>query len=62
MIRQVLSLRRQVVQARIDAAQMVQAAHVQADPRRVDHYSGKTLAFQTIIDMIDIEFELDSDD
>ncbi|WP_163568591.1 hypothetical protein [Fodinicola feengrottensis] len=59
-LQQVLSLRRQVAQATVDAAQMLQSARTYGDKRRrIDHYSGMTLAFQSIIDMIDIEFELD---
>ncbi|GAA1676016.1 hypothetical protein GCM10009765_26640 [Fodinicola feengrottensis] len=57
-----MSLRRQVAQATVDAAQMLQSARTYGDKRRIDHYSGMTLAFQSIIDMIDIEFELDKDD
>ncbi len=59
MLGQVLSLRRQVAQAKTDAAQMLQDARAKRDQRRVDHYSGKTLALITILDMmIDKEFGL----
>lgn len=62
MIGQVLSLRRQIVQARLDATQTLHVARTQGDQRRVDHFAGKALAYQTIVDIIDIEFQLDSDD
>jgi hypothetical protein len=62
MLGHVLSLRRQIMQARLDATQMLYAARSHADQRRVDHFSGKALAYQTIIDMIDIEFQSDTDD
>jgi hypothetical protein len=62
MLGQVLSLRQQITQARLDATQMLHAARSRADQRGVDHFSGKALAFQTILDMIDIEFQLDSDE
>ncbi|GAA1721526.1 hypothetical protein GCM10009765_82120 [Fodinicola feengrottensis] len=62
MLGQVLSLRRQVAQAKTDAAQMLQDARAKRDQRRVDHYSGKTLALITILDMIDKEFGLDKEE
>ncbi len=62
MIGQVLSLRRQIVQARLDATQTLHVARTQGDQRRIAQFAGKALAYQTIIDMIDIEFELDGED
>lgn len=61
---QVLSLRRRVVQARLDATRELHAARTQANQRRIDHLAGKAIAMQMLLDMIDIEFQLgqDSDD
>ncbi|WP_163512415.1 hypothetical protein [Fodinicola acaciae] len=61
-VRQVLSLRRQVVQARLDATRELHTARISADQRRVDHLAGKALAMQMIVDMIDIEFQLNVDE
>jgi hypothetical protein len=61
---QVLSLRRQIVQARLDATRELHVARTQANQRRIDHLAGKAIAMQMMLDMIDIEFQLgaDSDD
>ncbi|WP_163513302.1 hypothetical protein [Fodinicola acaciae] len=61
-IAELLSLRRQVVQARLDATQLLHTARNQGDQRKVDHLSGKAMAYQMIIDMIDIQLQLDDDD
>jgi hypothetical protein len=53
---QVLALRRHVVRARLESTQMLRLARSRRDQRKVDLYSGKALAFQTVIDMIDTQF------
>ncbi|WP_163513580.1 hypothetical protein [Fodinicola acaciae] len=50
-IGEMVALRRQIVQARLDATQELHAARTRGDQRRVDHLTGKALAFQTIIDI-----------
>ncbi|WP_163513715.1 hypothetical protein [Fodinicola acaciae] len=55
----VMALRRQVVHARLEATQLLRGARARDDQRKVDHYSGKALAFQTVIDMIDTQFHTD---
>lgn len=55
----VMALRRHVVRARLEATQLLRVARSRQDQRKVDHYSGKAVAFQTVIDMIDMQFHVD---
>ncbi|GAA1656949.1 hypothetical protein [Fodinicola feengrottensis] len=52
-----LNVRQQVVQAKRDATIAVEAARRSGDQRKVDHFVGKALAFQAILDIIEIEIE-----
>jgi hypothetical protein len=58
---EMLALRRQITQARLDVTQELHAARTRGDQRRVDHLAGKAIAFQTILDMIDIAYQPTSD-
>jgi hypothetical protein len=50
-----LNLRRQVAQAMSDAQETLDRARATGRQRAVDHFTGRVVAFQTILDIIDIE-------
>lgn len=57
-VRPLHAVRRQVAQAKVDASQMLHIARLDNDQRRIDHFGGKVLAYQSILDMLDIELQL----
>ncbi len=52
-----LNVRKQVEQARVDAATELLQSQSRRDRRAMDHFGGKVLAFRAILDILDIDIE-----